>query len=113
MFQLYRLSPSPFPVTLPHTRAPHSQYKDSKGMQAKLKTPQQLQEMLDMTRELLQSLSAPPAAAGDSGGWGRTLREPTSVAGGWGRMGGGWRTGEAGIPIILPPPFAVGGFGDP
>ena len=42
-----------------------SKYKDSKGKQAKLKTPVQLQELLDCTRDLLATMEAENAASGD------------------------------------------------
>jgi len=50
-------------VSQPSILALFDKYKDSKGKQAKLKSPNQLQEFLDITRDLLKSLTdrEPPA----------------------------------------------------
>ena len=70
------LAPLPLPPPLQVTAEPllalFQKYKDSKGKQAKLKTPPQLQELLDLTKEqLLVSEAAPHfplAERGDRGG---------------------------------------------
>ena len=70
-------------------------YKDSKGMQAKLKTPNQLQDLLDITRDLIQKLQAADsgkdeaataagAAAGSNAGSEKDKDE---------LVGGGWECG--------------------
>ncbi|KAG1672844.1 hypothetical protein FOA52_004648 [Chlamydomonas sp. UWO 241] len=55
-------------VSQPTYLALFDRYKDSKGIQAKLKTPQQLQELLDSTRALQQQLSAEGGGDGAGGG---------------------------------------------
>ena len=59
--QKLKLKISAFPLL-----AMFNKYKDSKGKQAKLKTPVQLQELLDCTRDLLSTMEAENAAAGDA-----------------------------------------------
>jgi hypothetical protein len=47
-------------ITHPRLLALFNKYKDSKGKQAKLKSPHQLQELLDITRQLLAELEQEP-----------------------------------------------------
>ena len=63
-------------------------YIDSKGKQAKLKSPKELQELLDVTRTLVQEMGEREGSAGGVGGAG--------AAGAAGATGGAGGTGGAG-----------------
>ena len=60
LLSTYSLSPHAIPLVGPQAAFLElfAKHKDSKGKQAKLKSPAQLQELLDITRDLLAAMDA-------------------------------------------------------